>query len=276
MEKIDKDDLLSLSAALSYYTALSLAPFLILLITFLSALGPSLQAELMGQVRSLLGEPAASGIQMILENAKDRPNIRTAAGLFGVFTLLFSAGAIFGQMRDSLDRIFEVSREERKLKEKVTWLTSTWTYLRVKLLNMGMVLTFVFISIVSLLISSVVSIYLTGQSELLGQILNFVISIVIFTLLFTGIYFFLPSRKGSLKVATLSGLLTAIFFSAGKTLIGLYLGKSAVGSAYGAAGSMIVLLVWVYYSSAIIFLSAELAHQLNIRWRFIESRRSRQ
>ena len=126
-----------------------------------------------------------------------------------------------------------------------------------------MVLTFVFISLLSLLVSSLISLILSGPAAILGQFANLISSFIVFGLLFAGIYYFLPEKRISKRIALVAGAFTSLFFSIGKSLIGFYLGKSAVVSLYGAAGSLIVLLMWVYYSSLIIFLSAEVANELN-------------
>jgi membrane protein len=268
MSKISRDNITNLSAALSYYTALSLAPLLILMVTLLSTIGHGFQEKMVSEVQGLVGTQAAKAIDMIIDNAKQKPDLRTGAGIIGIVTLLFSASVIFGQLRSSLNMIFEIQTPPRP-DDKIPWYRKILFTFRGKLLTMGLVLSFVFIAIVSLIVSSGVSLYLSkleGTEELIGQIINYSVSLIIFTLLFAAIFYFVPSKRISKKVAMLSGLLTAILFNIGKTLIGIYIGKSAVGSAYGAAGSLIVLLVWVYYSSAIIFICAEAAFQLNKRW----------
>jgi membrane protein len=183
------------------------------------------------------------------------------AGIAGMVTLLFSAGAIFGELRMSLNKIFQVDKSKLEHPDE-SFLRSTWRFLKDKLFNMGMVLAFVFISIVSLLVSSALSFFLKGDVAVLGQTVNFLVSLAVFGLLFGSLYYFLPQTKISAKIAITSGVITGLLFSLGKSLIGLYLGQSAVGSMYGAAGSLIVVLVWVYYSSAVIFVSAEIANEI--------------
>ncbi|MFS4461008.1 YihY/virulence factor BrkB family protein [Bdellovibrio sp. HCB2-146] len=260
--KVSQDDILDMSASLAFYTALSLAPLLVLLLTFLSFIGEGFREELLTQIQGLIGSEAAKITRDIAENASQKTEIRGLAGIAGLITLLFSAGAIFGDLRQSLNRIFEVREEEPKDKSR-GFFRSSWDLAKAKLFNMGMVLTFVFISIISLVISSALALFLKGNEQLLGQILNFAVSFFVFWILFSAIFFFLPRIKVRRKVAVVSGFVTAIFFSLGKSLIGLYLGQSAVASLYGAAGSFIVLLLWVYYSSAVIYFSAELSYEMN-------------
>ncbi|QDK36305.1 YihY/virulence factor BrkB family protein [Bdellovibrio sp. NC01] len=260
-EKMSRDDILEMSASLAFYTALSLAPLLVLLLTFVSLINVEFREELLTQIQGLVGAKASELIREIARNVDQRPDIRDMAGIFGLLVLLFSAGAIFGDMRGALNRIFEVHKKEESNEETI--LQSTWQLLKTKLFNMGMVLTFVFISIISLIVSTGLSFYLDGSDQWFGQLINFGVSLAVFWILFSALYYFLPETDVSKRVAGTSGLVTAILFSLGKTAIGLYLGQSAAASLYGAAGSFIVLLMWVYYSSAVIFLSAEIAYQFN-------------
>lgn len=258
-EKIHRDDVLEMSASLAFYSALSLAPLLILLLTFISLIHEAFREELLVQIESVMGLQASSLIREIALKVDKQPEVRDWAGLVGFLTLLFSAGAIFGNLKSSLNKIFEVTKDPHPSQGK-NLLHNVWALLKEKLFNMGLVLAFVFISIVSLFISSLLSFYLRGLEALIGQLLNFLISLIVFDFLFTAIYFFLPQKRVEKKVALSSGLVTAVLFSLGKSLIGLYIGQSAVASLYGAAGSFVVLLLWVYYSSAVIFLSAEIAY----------------
>lgn len=263
IDKFVADDVLDLAASLSYYTALSLAPLLILLITFVSLIGNNFKAELLTEIQGLVGEQASEAIRAIAINADRAPEMRGVAGFVGIATLLFSAAAIFGQLRASLNKIFEVSKNELKAKDEQSFWMDSLGYLKEKIFSMGMVLTFVFISIISLVVSSFLSLFLKGAEGLLFQMLNLVISFLIFGFLFACIYYFIPAVNVRPKIAITSGFVTALMFSIGKSLIGLYLGQNAVASLYGAAGSFIVLLMWVYYSSVVIFISAEVAHELN-------------
>ena len=260
--KLSRDDIFNMSASLSFYTALSLAPLLILTITFVSFMGPGFSERLIEEIQQLVGGQAAEAISMITKSANSKIEVRNLAGTFGVLTLLISAGGVFGELRASLNKIFDVPPIDYEKAAQESFFKSSSTFLKQKVFNVGMVLTFVFISIVSLVISSVLSVILNGAKAVLGQTINFSVSLLIFSILFASIYYFLPQKRIKVRVAVVSGITTAFLFSIGKTLIGLYIGQSAVGSAYGAAGSMIVLLTWVYYSSAIIFISAELSHRI--------------
>lgn len=263
LNKLLEDDLLDMSSSLSYYTALSLSPLLILLVTFVAFMGDNFKVELVRQIQDLVGSQAAEAIHMITENADRRESLRNLAGLLGLLTLLLSASAIFQKLRKSLNTIFAVEENTNASAEEPSVWQATLGFLQGRIFNMGMVLTFVFISIVSLAISSALSLWLEGAQLIFGQLVNFLISVLIFAILFSSLYYFLPQRRLPRRIALTSGVLTSVFFSIGKSLIGIYLGQSAVASAYGAAGSLVVLLMWVYYSSLIIFLSAEFSYQLH-------------
>lgn len=261
LDKLDRDKIWDLSASLSYYTALSLAPLMILLITFVSFLGADFKSELIHQVEGLVGAQASQAIKTIALSADKTPEARGFAGVIGVITLLFSTGAIFSQLRRSLNTIFEVDTVPAE--GEPGFLQSSMDFVKRRIFSMGMVLAFVFISLVSLVVSSFISMTLHGMAAVVVQTINLLVSLIIFSILFGAIYFFIPQRPIPAVVAITAGLITAFLFSIGKTLIGLYLGQSALASLYGAAGSFIVLLMWVYYSSIIIFISAEIANEIN-------------
>jgi membrane protein len=262
--KVGDDDVFQMAASLAYYTALSLSPLLILLITFLASMGPGFKTRLVDEIHGLVGGQAAEALSIVIQNADQGEEAKGISGVFGFLTLLVSAGGIFQELRTSLNKVFEAKMDAPESTGRSVFWTTSVGFLKQKIFNMGMVLTFVFILIISLVVSSVISLWLTGTQQLIGQIINFAVSTLIFTTLFGAIYYFLPQKRITLRLAATSGLITSLLFSFGKTLIGLYLGQSAVASAYGAAGSMIVLLMWVYYSSIIIFISAEISHQIEV------------
>lgn len=262
LKKLANDDILEMAASLSFYTALSLAPLLILLLTLIAFIDASVRDSLLSQAHSWLGEKGSQLVRDIAINVSQNPTTRDRAGAIGLLTLMASAGAIFEHLRHSLNRIFEAKNKDSGT-EKNSPVRMVIKAIRSKLFNIGMVLLFVLFSMGSLIVSSFFTMYLEGTIAVIGQVANFLISLLVFSVLFSGLYYFLPQTKISKVVAFKSGLLTAILFTIGKSLIAIYLGKSAASSMYGAAGSLLALLVWVYYSSAIIFISAEIAHELN-------------
>ena len=248
MNGFAKHDLMTLAAALAFYTALSLAPILLLIITAIGFLGPGAEAKFLDQVQYLMGSDAAEAVTMIVKNASQRPTLGNFAGLFGIATLVFSASGVFAQLQSSLNVIWESEQESNS----AGWLT----YLRKRLFSMGMVLALAFIALVSLAASTVLAAVLPYEGAA-WKILSEVVSLAVFSYLFALIFKYLPDMKISWRHVLTGGLFTAVLFAIGKYLIGIYLGKSAIGSAYGAAGSLIVLLAWVYYSSIIVFMGAE-------------------
>ncbi len=256
-----KDQTTTFAASVAFYTALSLAPLLILFVTFTSRMSDGFQESFEIQVQSLVGSDAAQAVSLIITNAKDRPDLASWSGLFGMATLLLSASLIFGEFREAMNRIFDTVTPSNP-NETVFDLVKS--FVRDRLFQVGLALSFVFIMIVSLVFSSALS--ATFKSEqLLWQIINFAASFLIYAIVFGLVFRYLPNRRTHLKESMLGGLLTAFLFVVGKELIGIYLGKSALGSAYGAAGSVVVLLVWVYYSAMITFIGAHVSALLLIK-----------
>ncbi len=255
LDKFNQHDVLTLSAALAFYTALSLAPLLLITLSVVGLLGENSQAQLLGQIRGVLGDQASSAIATIIDSAHNRPRVGGLAGIVGVLILIFSASGVFAQLQFSLNKIWEIEGHIR---------SGMWGLIRQRLLSMGMVISLGFLALVSLVVSTVLSFVLTSEGQI-WQVVNVVVTLLVFSALFALIFKFLPDVKISWRDAFYGGLVTAILFAVGKSLIGIYLGRSAIGSAYGAAGSLIVLLAWVYYSSAIVFTGAEITRVLAAR-----------
>jgi membrane protein len=248
-----------LAAALSYYTVFSLPPLLILLLLVLGAvLDPQdVQRLLQGQVGDLLGPAGSEQVAEIMREA-DRPDMgRGIAAFLGVGALLFGAVGAFVELQNSLNTIYRVQPDPAKggLKRLVGQ----------RLMSFGMLLTIVFLLLVSLVVSTVVSALGDAIGELLPAALsgvallaiNFGITLAVITLLFTLLLRFVPDAVLAWRDAFIGGLATAILFTVGKFVLGIWLGQSEPGSAFGAAGALALLLVWIYYSSVILFIGAE-------------------
>lgn len=246
-------DLMTLSAALAFYTALSLAPLLLITLSVVGLLAQGSQSQLIGQIESLIGPQAGVAVRTVVESSGAQPQVGSLAGIVGVTVLLFTASSVFAQLQTSLNVIWGATSQSA---------SSVWSWLTKRLLSMGMVLALGFIAAVSLVVSAVLSFWFTSDGNL-WQVVNYLVSIGVFTILFALIFEFLPDRRLPIREALIGGAMTAFLFSLGKYAIGVYLGRSAVGSAYGAAGSLIVLLLWVYYSSLILFVGAELTRALH-------------
>lgn len=249
---IFKHDIFTLAAALAFYSALSLAPLLLVVLYVIGISGFQAQNELLEQIQILMGPQASEAVAMIVQSTDKHPDLNSIAGIVGVLTLLFSASAVFGQLQASLNVIGEVP-----VKENESEITEIKIWIKKRFFSMGLVLAFAFLAMVSLIANTAVTLFLGNTGDVL-KIANFVGSVALFALLFALIFHYLPDVRVQKRAAFYGGLITSILFTAGKHLLGIYLGASAVGSAYGAAGSLIILLLWVYYSAIILFVGAEI------------------
>jgi membrane protein len=249
------DNVQRLGAALAYYTIFSLAPLLIIVIA-IAGLGfgqQTAQSEILAQLRSLLGDEGAKATQAMIENAQ-RPATGLLATLIGIVMLLIGATGVFGQLQEALNTIWGVM-------PKPGW--GIKRMIKDRFLSFVMVLGIGFLLLVSLVLSAGLAAlgkffnYLLPVPEGVLQLLNFLVSFGVITLLFAMIYKVLPDVKIGWSDVWIGAAMTALLFTLGKSLIGLYLGKSGVASAYGAAGSLVIILLWVYYSSQILLFGAE-------------------
>lgn len=251
-----EDDALTQAAALAYYTALSFAPLLILLLWATSLLGQDTQNAMIDQLRQFIGGPAAGAVDEVVQNAEQRPNIGSIAGVVSIAFLLFSASGVFGQLQSALNSMWDVqARPDAGL----------WNWVRKRFLSFGFLLAMAFILVVSLAVTSMIS-GVTGEQAQRGEeaaltlahVLTFVVSFAVFAALFAMMFKFLPDVQIGWGNVAVGAVCTAVLFTIGKYLIGLYLGSGGTSSSYGAAGSLIALLVWVYYSGLIVFFGAEI------------------
>jgi membrane protein len=251
-----KDKASQLGAALAFYSILSLAPLLVIAIAVAGLIfgEQAAHGELVGQIEQMVGSQGGEAIQTMLANAA-RPEAGIAATVLGVLTLLLGASGVFGQLRDSLNTIWEIEPSEEG---------GVWPFLRDRFFPFMLVLGTGFLLLVSLILSAVIAgvkQYVSGWlpgAEALWHGLHMVVSFGVVFLLFAMIYKFLPAAKVAWRDVWLGAAITAVLFMVGKLALGLYLGKSSIGSAYGAAGSLVVLVVWIYYAAQILFFGAEL------------------
>ena len=251
----NEDKVSRLAAALAYYTIFSIAPLLIIAIAIAGVVfgQEAAQNQIVGQIKGLVGQQGAEAIQAMILNA-NKPGAGLVATVVGVITLLFGASGLFGQLQDALNTIWEVTpRPDRGVKGVVQ--DRFWSF--------TMVLGTGFLLLVSLVLSAALSGVATYLSSLapelvqIWQIVNFFVSFAIITILFALIYKVIPDANVAWNDVWIGAIVTAFLFSIGRYLIGLYLGSSAVGSAYGAAGSLVIVLIWVYYSAQILLIGAE-------------------
>jgi membrane protein len=251
-----EDEPFQLAAALAYYTLFSIAPLLIILAGIVGLFYGTTEAQdyILGGLAGFLGEESAAAVQEMMRNASARGGGGWAT-LVGVVLLLFGAGGVMGQFQYSLNRIWDV-----KTKADSGW----WPVIRARFLSYAMLLVIGFLLLVSLVLTTVLS-AMTGY---LGQIMpaaaalwpmvDILVSFIFVTALFALIYKVLPDARITWTDVWVGAAMTSILFSVGKFLIGLYLGKSGVSSTYGAAGSLVTILLWVYYSALIFFYGAEI------------------
>lgn len=251
-----EDRAMKLSASLSYYTIFSMAPLLLLLISLTGVFfgREAIQGEIFGQINGLLGNEAAAQIQEIIKNMELSGKTTTAA-IIGAITLLIGATTVFAEIQDSINIIWKL-----KAKPKRGWLK----LIKDRLLSSSLIVGLGFLLIVSLIVNGMLLAlnqmlhsYFPDATVILLQIVNVIISFAVITTLFAVIFKVLPDAKISWKDVRMGAFFTACLFMLGRYVIGLYIETTSTGSAYGAAGSLIIILVWVYYTAAILYLGAE-------------------
>ena len=246
----------SMGAALAYYTTFSLAPLLIIVIALAGlAFGEdAARGEVVAQLAGLIGPQGARAVQDLLASAS-RPSSNILASIVGLVMLLVGATSVFAELQSDLDRIWRAPA--------LPHISSVIDLLRSRLLSFGMVVAMGFLLLVSLVIGAALSALgqwggtmIAGSADML-QVLNTVVTFGITTLLFATAYRILPRVRIAWADVWMGAAVTAILFTLGKYLIGLYIGRAGVSSSFGAAGSLIIVLVWVYYSAQIFLLGAE-------------------
>jgi membrane protein len=246
----------SMGAALAFYTLFSIAPLLIIAIAVAGLVfsQEAAQGEIVAQIQGLIGREGAIAVQSVLKIASE-PAQDIFAMVVSIITLAIGATTVFAELQSDLDRIWRVPAPAKE--------NGIWTFLRTRVLSFGLALGLGFLLLVSLVISAAIAafgkwwnVFFEGW-ELFLHALNFSISFAITTLVFATIYKLMPRARIAWRDVLFGAAVTALLFEIGKLLIGLYLGKTRVASGFGAAGSLVILLVWVYYSAQIFLLGAE-------------------
>jgi len=247
----------SMGAALSYYTVFSLAPLLLIVISIAGLVfgDDAARGQIFGELQGLMGDAAARAIEGVLASV-NKPAQSLTATVVGVAVLLIGATSVFGELQDALDRIWRAPA-------RPGGGSGPWNLLRTRLLSFGMILGIAFLLMVSLVLGAVIAALgkwwggVFGDWEVLAQLVNAGVGFVLTTAVFAMIYKLMPRVQVRWHDVWLGALVTALLFTVGKFLIGVYIGKSGVTSAFGAAGSLVVVFVWVYYSAQIFLLGAE-------------------
>lgn len=246
----------SMGAALSYYTVFSLAPLLLLVISIAGLVfgEEAARGALFGQLNSMMGEEAAAAVQGLLTSVS-KPSTGIISTMVSIGVLIFGATTVFGELQNALDRIWRSPVSKKS--------SGWWNLLRARFLSFGMILGIAFLLMVSLVLSAAVAALgkwwgpMMGGAEVFAQILNVLLGFVLTTVVFAMIYKLMPRVHIQWSDVWVGAAATSLLFNVGRFLIGLYIGKSSVASGFGAAGSLIIVFVWVYYSAQIFFMGAE-------------------
>jgi membrane protein len=246
----------SMGAALSYYSVFSMAPLLLIVIAVAGLVfgEDAVRGEVFGQLQSVLGPDAAKAIEGLLATVR-KPAEGVFATIVGLVVLFIGATTVFAELQDALDRIWRAPARDRS--------GGIWALIRARMLSFGMILGIAFLLMVSLVLSAAVAALgkwwggAFGGGLVLLQVLNVVLGFALTTGVFAMIYKIMPRVKVQWRDVWLGAVVTALLFTIGRFLIGQYIGKSGIASGFGAAGSVVVILVWVYYSAQIFLLGAE-------------------
>ena len=245
----------SMGAALSYYTIFSIAPLLLIVISIAGLVfgQEAARGEIVSQLGGLMGADAAKAIEGLLTSVS-KPGKGVLSTVIGIVVLLIGATTVFGELQDALDRIWRAPARKG---------SGLWNLRRARVLSFGLILAVGFLLIASLVFSAALSALgkwwapIFGAWEPLLQVVNFVVSFGLITVMFALIYKIMPRVHIQWHDVWIGAGVTALLFTIGKFLIGLYIGKSSVASGFGAAGSLVVVLIWVYYSAQIFLLGSE-------------------
>lgn len=243
-----------LGAALAYYAIFSIAPLLVIAIGVSGLVfgREAAQGQISAQVQGLVGEQGGQAVETMVESA-NKPGAGTLGSILGLGMLLFGAAALFGQLQDALNTVWEVQPKPGR---------GAWGFIRDRFLSLTMVLGVAFLLLVSLVVSSALQAIGSHlgdwQTGAVGLVIMTALDLTVITVLFALLYKYLPDAVIAWRDVWFGAAVTAVLFTLGKYLIGMYLGRAGVGSAYGAAGSLAVLLVWIYYASQIFLFGAEL------------------
>jgi membrane protein len=269
-----KDKAPRLAAGLSYYALFSLTPILLISIAIAGLVfgDEAARGEILKSVSSVSGETAGKGIEEMILNAREKETSGAVAAIVGFGMLLFGASGVFNQLKDALNTIWEIPAPKRG---------GIFRMLRQRFLSVAMVMVVGFLLLISLVINAALAAaggYLEDRlpgNEVIWQTVNILVSIAVITVLFAMIFRYVPDKRIPWNEVWIGAAFTAVLFNLGEVLIGLYLGKSSVASAYGAAGSVVVILVWVYYSSLLLFFGAEFTEVFARRRRGGDAERGR-
>ncbi len=249
-DKVADDNLFLLSSSVSYYSALGFAPFLLIILAVASLIGQDIQGEIISRMNLTFSPEVGEMVKIIFKNVNKGVNIGSLTGVLGITFLISTASVVFLQFRYAFDVIYGRSRIEitRSPKEIVIE----------RIFAMVIVIATAFVLIISFSLNPMMKYFFGKQAKTLVLIINFFLYIV----MFTGIHYFTPTIKPKVRLAIDTALLSTVFFILGNALMSVYLKRVAVHSVYGVAGTLLVFLIWTYYSSFTVFLSIEVSQYL--------------
>jgi membrane protein len=250
-------DVLTQAASLSFYALLSMAPLLVLLLWLTASLYPAAQDALVIQVGQLAGEAGTVVARTVIENATAEPSVGSMAGLWSTLLLFVGATAVFAQLQGALNLIFRTDRE--RLDGALAWL-------RKRVFSFGVVLALGFLLIVSTIATTALQVAFARLPTLLPA-MTYAITLALYALGFAFLYRYLPDRLVVWRQALSGGLVTAALFALGRYAIGLYIAAAAPGSAYGSMGTLVIMVIWIYYASVVFLVGALLTAVIGERLR---------
>jgi membrane protein len=262
------DDAMAQAAAISFYAMLSMAPLLVIVVAAVGAVWgeEAARGEVVGQFGRLMGDEAAGAVEEMIQRAGEHPERGLLSSLIGLGVLIFAAIGVFGQLKAALNAVWEVRPRARP------GLAGVLRAVRERVLSFAMVMTVAFLLVVSLAVSAGLSAVggwmgdRVPMQAVLMQAVSTVVSIAVLAGLFGAMFRLLPDARVKWRDVWTGAIVTSVLFNLGKYLIGLYLGRAGTVSVYGAAGSLALILLWVYYSAIIFLLGAEFT-QVHARWR---------
>jgi membrane protein len=246
MRRFSDASVLTQSAALAYYSLLSLAPLLLLLLWLTASLMPGAQETLMRQIGQLVGADAERLARTIIENAEKQPGMGSLAGIWSTVLLFFGATVVFGQLQKALNQIFRTDSTE---------LSGIAAWLRKRVFSLGLVFALGFLLLVSMTVNTVLELAFSHITWLMPLVAGLA-TWVVYALAFALMYHYLPDRGVGWRHAFGGGAVTALLFVLGRAAIGWYLQRSDPGSAYGSMGTLVIAIVWIYYAGLIVFVGA--------------------
>jgi membrane protein len=249
-------DLMTQAASLSFYTLLSLAPLLVLLLWLTASLYPPAQQSLVDQIGALAGDNAAAVAATVIRNADAQPDVGSLAGWWSIALLFIGATVVFAQLQGALNLIFRSGGPQQ--------LGGMRAWLRKRVFSLGVVLALGFVLIVSMIATTALQLLFSHLPSLLPAV-GYVTTVVLYAAGFAFLYHFLPDRRVAWPQALIGGGITALLFALGRYLIGVYLAQAAPGSAYGSMGALVLLLVWMYYAAVVFFAGALLTAVIDER-----------